>query len=147
MQSTSSGGSNNTSMFVMLGSVLMFCGVASAFSSSGSDGSGAGDSKEAKKTHLIEEQRKEHSNKFYQIPPGMKLVEIDFAEELTEGDMRGLKVGDKPSEKVLIARYQGKLYATGSSCSHFGVDLSYGMLFDDKVMCPAHAAGFSVVTG
>lgn len=61
--------------------------------------------------------------------------------------MRGLKVGEKDSEKVLIARYQGELYATGSSCSHFGVDLTYGMLFDDKILCPAHAAGFSVVTG
>jgi len=48
---------------------------------------------------------------------------------------------------VLIARYQGKLYATGSSCSHFGVDLTFGMLFDDKILCPAHAAGFSVVDG
>ena len=77
----------------------------------------------------------------------MKLVEIDFAGELSDGDMRGLQVSDKKEDKVLIARYQGKLYATGSNCSHFGVDLSFGMLFDDKVMCPAHAAGFSIVTG
>ena len=96
---------------------------------------------------MLTEVRKDHSNTHYQSPAGMRLVEIDFAEELTEGDMRGLKVGEGDNEKVLIARYQEKLYATGSSCSHFGVDLSYGMLFDDKVMCPAHAAGFSVVTG
>ena len=96
---------------------------------------------------MLKEVDKTHSNKFYTCPPGMKLVEIDFAGELAEGDMRGLKVGEKDSEKVLIARYQGELYATGSSCSHFGVDLTYGMLFDDKILCPAHAAGFSVVTG
>lgn len=103
--------------------------------------------KPATKEHLLDEARKEHSNKFYQLPEGMKLVEIDFADELTEGDMRGLQVGEAKDQKVLVARYQGELYATGSACSHFGVDLTFGMLFDDKVMCPAHAAGFSVVTG
>lgn len=110
------------------------------FSASGAD-------KEPQKDHLIEEVRKEHSNTRFELPEGMKLVEIDFAEELTEGDMRGLQVGEAKDQKVLVARYQGNLYATGSSCSHFGVDLSFGMLFDDKVLCPAHAAGFSIVTG
>jgi len=61
--------------------------------------------------------------------------------------MRALKVGPDDSEKVLIARYQGKLYSTGNFCSHFGVPLNGGMLFDDKILCPAHAAGFSVMTG
>jgi nitrite reductase/ring-hydroxylating ferredoxin subunit len=61
--------------------------------------------------------------------------------------MNVLKVGDKDSDKVLVARYQGKLYVTGGFCSHFGVPLAGGMLFDDKVMCPAHAAGFSIITG
>jgi len=61
--------------------------------------------------------------------------------------MRTVQVGDKPDQKVLISRYQGKLYATSNACSHFGVPLEGGMLFDDKVLCPAHAAAFSVVTG
>lgn len=47
----------------------------------------------------------------------------------------------------MIAKYKGKLYATGNFCSHFGVPLSYGVLFDDKVMCPAHSAAFSIITG
>lgn len=82
-----------------------------------------------------------------QAAAGKKLVEINFASELSEGDMRGLQVSDKKEDKVLVARYQGKLYATGSSCSHFGVDLTFGMLFDDKIMCPSHTASFSVVDG
>lgn len=61
--------------------------------------------------------------------------------------MRVLKVGDGDDQKVLIARYEGKLYSTGNYCSHFGVPLNNGMLFDDKVLCPAHAAGFSIITG
>lgn len=61
--------------------------------------------------------------------------------------MQSLKVGPADGDKILISRYKGKLYATGNFCSHFGVPLEGGMLFDDKVMCPAHAAGFSVITG
>ena len=48
---------------------------------------------------------------------------------------------------MLIARYNGKIYAIGNFCSHFGVPLENGELFDDKILCPAHTAGFSVVTG
>jgi len=61
--------------------------------------------------------------------------------------MQSLKVGQKDGDKVLISKYKGKLYATGNFCSHFGVPLEGGMLFDDKVMCPAHSAGFSIITG
>lgn len=48
---------------------------------------------------------------------------------------------------VLISRVNGKLYATGAFCSHYGVGLKFGTLFGDKVVCPAHAASFSVVDG
>ena len=56
-------------------------------------------------------------------------------------------VGAKDEDKVLITRYHGKLYAVSNWCSHFGVPLEYGMIFDDKILCPAHAAGFSIITG
>ena len=82
-----------------------------------------------------------------QASAGMKLVEIDFASELADGDMRELKVGEGKQDKVLISRVKGEVYAVGAFCSHFGLPLSQGALFDDKVMCPAHAAGFSVITG
>ena len=78
---------------------------------------------------------------------GVREKRIPFADKLREGDMKVLKVGEADSDKVLIARYQDKLYATGNFCSHFGVPLNNGMLFDDKVLCPAHAAGFSIITG
>ena len=48
---------------------------------------------------------------------------------------------------MLITRYRGKLYAIGAYCTHFGAPLVTGALFDDKVLCPWHAAGFSVTTG
>lgn len=74
-------------------------------------------------------------------------IEIDFAKELKDGDMKELKVGPKDEDKVLISRVAGKIHAVGNYCSHFGAPLSTGLLFDDKVLCPWHAASFSVVTG
>lgn len=78
---------------------------------------------------------------------GVNLVEIGFAGELKDGEMRELKVGDGEQDKVLVSRVKGKLYAIGAYCSHFGFPLSKGSLYDDKVMCPLHAAAFSVTTG
>lgn len=77
----------------------------------------------------------------------LKEVEIEGAGALGEGQMLELKVGDKDKDKVLITRYQGKLRATGAFCTHFGFPLAKGLMFDDKVTCPLHAASFSVVTG
>jgi nitrite reductase/ring-hydroxylating ferredoxin subunit len=74
-------------------------------------------------------------------------VEIEFESELKDGEMKELKVGPKDDDKVLISRYNGKIYAVGNYCSHFGAPMSTGLMFDDKVLCPWHAAAFSVVTG
>jgi len=78
---------------------------------------------------------------------GLKRVEIVDSHTIEEGQMKEIAVGEGKSDKVLISRFNGKLYAIGAYCSHFGFPLAKGMLFDDKVLCPLHAAGFSVVTG
>lgn len=77
----------------------------------------------------------------------MKMVEITDSDDIFEGEMREIKVGDGEQDKVLVSRYNGKLYAIGAYCSHFGAPLIQGVLFDDKVLCPYHSAGFSVITG
>jgi nitrite reductase/ring-hydroxylating ferredoxin subunit len=61
--------------------------------------------------------------------------------------MKDLKVGPGDSDKVLISRIGGKLYAVGNACTHFGFGLNNGMLVDDKVVCPLHSAAFNVTTG
>ena len=77
---------------------------------------------------------------------GVQSVEIDFANELKDGQFRDLVVeGEK---KVLIAKSKGKLYATGSQCPHFNLNFTLGtLLFDDKIICPAHGAAFDIKTG
>lgn len=59
-----------------------------------------------------------------------------------------MKVGDKFKEKILLSRFNGKIYATGAYCTHLGAPFApNGELFDDKVLCPYHAASYSVITG
>ena len=74
-------------------------------------------------------------------------VEIQGASSLEDGTMMEVKVGEGKQDKVLVTRFGGKLYAIGAFCSHFGAPLINGVLFDDKVLCPWHAAGFSVTSG
>jgi nitrite reductase/ring-hydroxylating ferredoxin subunit len=61
--------------------------------------------------------------------------------------MRALKIGPKDEDKILIAKYQGKIHALGNACPHFGAPMHTGLLVDDKLLCPWHTAAFSVVTG
>ena len=71
-----------------------------------------------------------------QADDGTIEVEIAFADDLEEGQMMELKVGDGKQDKVLITRHKGQVYAVGAYCTHFGFPLSKGVLFDDKVLCP-----------
>lgn len=74
-------------------------------------------------------------------------VEIDFASDLKEGEMRPLKVNETDDGKVLIVKYNGEIYCVGNFCTHFGAQMHTGVLFEDKVMCPLHGAAFNITTG
>lgn len=69
------------------------------------------------------------------------------SEEIKDGEMIEVKVGEKDGDKVLVARVDGKLYCVSNKCTHFGAPLAKGLLVEDRVLCPFHAAGFSVKTG
>ena len=45
------------------------------------------------------------NQKLAEANPEIKDIEITFASELKNGDMRSIKVGDGDSDKVLISRY------------------------------------------
>ena len=61
--------------------------------------------------------------------------------------MMEVKVGEKDQDKILVARLDGKYYATGNFCTHFGAPLGNSLLIDDKVICPYHFAAFNVKDG
>ena len=61
--------------------------------------------------------------------------------------MRELVVGDGEEDKVLVAKYEGKLRCVGNYCTHFNLPLAKSVMADDKVVCPFHNAAFSIITG
>lgn len=86
-------------------------------------------------------------------PPARRIAlarEADFA----DGELRQVKVPADPSTgasegAVLLARIDGKFYATGASCSHYSAPLAQGVAAKDKmhVVCPWHDAAFDLRTG
>ena len=51
-------------------------------------------------------------------------------------------------DSVLVTRYDGEIYATAPSCSHYSMALAKGVLtHDGHLVCPLHDAAFCVKTG
>ena len=74
--------------------------------------------------------------------------EIGSSDDFVDGQMKQIQIGPKKDDDIiLVVRLDGKLYAVGAKCSHFGAPLSTGMLFQDLVLCPWHLAAFDVKTG
>ena len=73
--------------------------------------------------------------------------ELEIEGDLSDGQMKEVQVGPKKEDFVLISKVNGKYYCTEGKCSHFGFNLSKGVLLGDKVICPLHNASFSVVDG
>jgi apoptosis-inducing factor 3 len=78
---------------------------------------------------------------------GYNEIEIDFAEEIKEGEIRELIVGAGEEDKVIVTRYEGKLRCIGNYCPHFNLPLAKSFIADDKIVCQFHNAAFSILTG
>src|SRR5262245_9036659 len=74
----------------------------------------------------------------------MREVELAKVGDLKDGEMKERSVGEM---KVLLARANGKFYALGATCPHYGAPLAEGALCGDRVICPWHHASFDVTTG
>jgi nitrite reductase/ring-hydroxylating ferredoxin subunit len=57
-----------------------------------------------------------------------------------------MKIGTLYEKEILIVKVNGNYYAVGSECTHFGGDLSEGVLENTIVTCPNHKARFDVTT-
>ena len=64
--------------------------------------------------------------------------------ELPEGGMERVQVGDVP---VLLARYQGTVYALANTCAHLGGPLNEGKMDGCSVICPWHGSRFALDSG
>ena len=54
---------------------------------------------------------------------------------------------DHKEKKILLANFNGKVFATDRICTHEEADLSTGMLSEEGVRCPLHLSVFNLQTG
>ena len=72
------------------------------------------------------------------------LTRIASTYDLPEGTMNKYQV---EGIEILLARIEGKYYATQNKCPHFGGDLSKGELEGSIVTCPQHGSQFNIIDG
>jgi 3-phenylpropionate/trans-cinnamate dioxygenase ferredoxin component len=64
--------------------------------------------------------------------------------DIQPGEIKSFAVN---GEQVLIANWQGTLFATQDICTHDNGTLSDGTLFDGEIECPRHGGRFNPQTG
>lgn len=74
----------------------------------------------------------------------MPKARVAQASSLQRGQMRQVTIGET---EVLLARYEGQLYALGARCPHQGAPLAEGILHDRRLVCPWHGSVFDVTSG
>lgn len=71
-------------------------------------------------------------------------VRVAGKSEIAVGKMKKVTLDDK---EILITNVNGAYYAVSNECTHFGGDLSQGILEGNIVTCPNHKSKFDVTTG
>lgn len=75
----------------------------------------------------------------------MKEIEICEKNEIPKGGFKSFPTEDG---KVMVAECDGKYYATATTCTHQGADLSTGEMSKPCIVqCPWHGAEFDLKTG
>jgi len=73
-----------------------------------------------------------------------KEIVVTKTHEISDGDMKSYEVD---GQKILIVRKDGRFYAFGGLCPHYGAELADGVLSDDRIVCPWHHAAYALTTG
>jgi NADPH-dependent 2,4-dienoyl-CoA reductase/sulfur reductase-like enzyme/nitrite reductase/ring-hydroxylating ferredoxin subunit len=74
----------------------------------------------------------------------MKFEKVARVDDLHDGEMKGVRVGDKD---ILLSRIDGAYFAVAAFCPHYGAPLEMGILSKDRIVCPWHHACFNAKTG
>ena len=56
-------------------------------------------------------------------------------------------LGDVAGDPVVLVRDNGRVYAVGASCTHYGGALAQGIVANGQICCPLHHARFALATG
>src|ERR671913_76515 len=73
-------------------------------------------------------------------------IKVCKTQDLKNSDLLDFDYDDK---KILIAKFDNKIYATDRICTHAYADLSTGFLNEDEktVTCPLHMSRFNLESG
>ena len=71
-------------------------------------------------------------------------VKVCKTSELNDGQLLSFDYDDK---KIMLAKMQGKIFATDRTCTHEEADLSTGILTEQGVTCPLHLSVFNLENG
>jgi nitrite reductase/ring-hydroxylating ferredoxin subunit len=75
----------------------------------------------------------------------MVLIDVGASEDFMEGEK---KVIDANGDRVLLTRFEGKVYALHGKCTHQGADLGIAGKVTGRVLhCRMHGANWDIVTG
>jgi nitrite reductase/ring-hydroxylating ferredoxin subunit len=71
-------------------------------------------------------------------------VAVVAGSAVREGEMTAVSVNGR---KLILTRWEGRLYAVNSECPHAAADLSRGSLHRWKITCPEHEYCFDIRDG
>ena len=75
------------------------------------------------------------------------MADYTIVAKITDIKPGEIKSFDVNGEQVLVANWQGTLFATQNLCTHDNGTLSDGTLVDAEIECPRHGGRFNVKTG
>jgi len=73
-----------------------------------------------------------------------RYIAVAKRSEVPDGSVRCVDVEGRP---IALFHLDGAFYAIDDTCPHMGASLAEGEIDGDQVICPWHAAHFSVKTG
>jgi len=74
----------------------------------------------------------------------MKEIIVAKTTDLHDGQMQQIEVEES---QILLSKVNGKFYATGAFCTHYGAPLEKGILCGERIVCPWHNACFNAIAG
>lgn len=75
----------------------------------------------------------------------MQYKKLASTRDLPPGTMIGIEISE--DRTIVLVNLHGTIHALESECTHFGADLSKGVLCENHIRCPWHQAVFDAETG